>query len=67
MQHDFQVAYEKAATAVKNRYKLEQCMQHLEVSTQILLWKQGGNLFTNVGQTINKSYLSNTLSKGFKK
>ena len=34
LQQDLQAACEKAATAVENKYKLEQCLQHSEVPTQ---------------------------------
>ena len=33
LQHDSQATCGKVATAVENRYKLEQFMQHSEVST----------------------------------
>ena len=66
LQQELQAACEKAATAVENRYKLEQCMQHLEVSTQIFPWTQGDNPSANLCQTTNTSYCSNTSSKGLR-
>ena len=38
LQQYLQATCEKAATAVENRHKLEQCMKHLEVSTWIFPW-----------------------------
>ena len=49
LQQDSQAACEKASTAVKNRYKLEQCVQHSEVSRRGLPWIQGDNPSTNLG------------------
>ena len=66
LQQDLQAACEKAATAVENRYKLEQRMQNLKVSTRRLTWTLGNKIYTNLGKTTNKSYRSNTCSKGFK-
>ena len=66
LQQDLQAACENAAMATENRYKLEQCVQHKEVSMGILPWTQGNNPFTNLGQTTNASYRSNICSKGLK-
>ena len=38
LQQDFQAACKKEATDVENRFKLEQSVQHLEVSTQRFTW-----------------------------
>ena len=67
LKQDLQAAWEKSATAVENRYKLEHYMQHLEVSTQRFPWTQGNNTSINLGQTKYKSYCSNTCSNGLKK
>ena len=60
LRQGLQATCKKAATDVENRYKLEQCVQHLEVSTRILLCTQGDNPFTDPGQTTNTSYRSKT-------
>ena len=66
LQQDLQTACVKAATAVENRYKLEQCVKHSEVSMRRFPWTQGNNPFTNLSETTNTSYHSNTCSRGLK-
>ena len=65
LQQDAQAPCEKSVMAVENMYKLEQSVQHSEVSTQRFHWTQGDNPSTNLGQTKNTSYRSNTFSIGF--
>ena len=67
LQQDFQAVCKKSAMVMEKIYKLEQCMHHSVVSTRRLTWKQGGNPSTNLDQTTNTSYRSNTCSKGLKK
>ena len=67
LQQDLQAACNKSAMSMENRYKLEHCVKNLEVSARRFPWTQGNNPFTNMGQTKNISYRSNTCSKGLKK
>ena len=54
---------ERAATAVENRYKLEQCVRHSEASTRRSPWTQVINPSTNLGLTTDTSSHFNTCSK----
>jgi hypothetical protein len=54
---------ERAATAVENRYKLEQCVRHSEASTRRSPWTQVINPSTNLDLTTDTSSHFNTCSK----